>query len=377
MKKLVTMLITVIAALALCFAFAGCSEPQPEAQEKFTTDYFVFTKNAVASTSATYTVSPTEKGREQQKLSVPGEIYGYKVTAVNPSAFKDSRTLKEITIGNGINTIGENAFNGCTALTSVTFPDTMVYLKANAFRNCTALQSITLTDGIRGIEEYAFEGCTALTNVTLPASLKMIASYVFSGTNIREITIPEGVKKIGAYAFYACRELQNVSLPASLTAIDTYAFASCSSLTEILFPRNESLKLGSYAFAQSALTKVYLPSNVILGEYTFMKLAWDDSVANPGEPGSPGLSGCTAIYYESPEGDIGTNAFGYTWNRPDLGFRIYIPTGSMSYYSNLRDGDGSWYRCVVNSVNSQGGQYNVLQEYDIAEVFPDGFPVAK
>lgn len=64
------------------------------------------------------------------------------------------------------------------------------------------------------------------------------------------------------------------------------------------------LKLGAYAFCFAGLTKVYIPENVILGEYTFMKLAWDDSVPNPGEPSSPGLSGCTAIYYESPEGAL-------------------------------------------------------------------------
>ena len=49
----------------------------------------------------------------------------------------------------------------------------------------------------------------------------------------------------------------------------------------------------------------------------------------------------------------------------------------MNYYTSQGIPDEAWNRCVVNSVNSQGGQYNVLQEYDIAEVFPDGFPVAK
>lgn len=227
------------------------------------------------------------------------------------------------------------------------------------------------------MEAYAFANCKELISVTLSNSMKTVADYAFSGTAIRSITIPDGVKKIGAYAFSGCDKLAEVKLPASLSEIGTYAFSSCTSLTEILFPRNDMLKLGAYAFCFAGLTKVYIPENVILGEYTFMKLAWDDSVPNPGEPSSPGLSGCTAIYYESPEGSLGTNAFGYTWNRPDKGFHIYVPSGSMNYYTSQGITDEAWNRCVVNSVNSNNGEFKVLQEYDISEVFPDGFPVAK
>lgn len=376
MKKPALLLLAVLMALTFAFAFAGCKQDRPEAQDVFETENFVFTLNKTA-VSDVYTVKPTEKGKSQEKLTIPGDIYGYRVTTVEQRAFKGETALKELTLSPGITMIEGEAFSGCKSLTSLTLPDTLVSIKANAFEDCEALQRVDIPSSVRAMEAYAFANCKALSSVTLSTSMKTVADYAFSGTAIRSITIPDGVKKIGAYAFSGCDKLAEVKLPASLSEIGTYAFSSCTSLTEILFPRNDMLKLGAYAFCFAGLTKVYIPENVILGEYTFMKLAWDDSVPNPGEPSSPGLSGCTAIYYESPEGSLGTNAFGYTWNRPDKGFHIYVPSGSMNYYTSQGITDEAWNRCVVNSVNSNNGEFKVLQEYDISGVFPDGFPVAK
>ncbi|MGN1094182.1 MAG: leucine-rich repeat domain-containing protein [Candidatus Neoclostridium sp.] len=378
MKKLTVILLMIVATVALSFAFVGCSQPkQPQAQDVFNTDDFVFTKNKSSSAVVSYTAAPTSKTKEAQKVTVPGDIYGYRVTTVANNAFKGVTSLKEVVISENVTIIDSSAFYGCTSLTSVTLPETLGSIQANAFRGCSALQSITFPDSVRAIAENAFSDCTSLVSFNIPGNLKSISDYSFSNTAVRKIEIPEGVKKIGVYAFSGCKQLSEVKLPQSLEIVGSYAFYGDTALTGILFPRNEMLRLGAYAFAYSGLLTVYLPENVVLGEYTFMKLAWDESVENPGEPASPGVSGCTAVYYESAEGSLGTNAFGYTWNRPDLGFRIYIPKGSMQYYTNPIGVDESWYRCVVNSVNSNSGEFNVLQEYDIAEVFPDGFPVAK
>ena len=378
MKKLTIVLLLVVTTVALSFAFVGSSQPQrTEAQDVFNTEDFVFTKNKSASATASYTASPTSKTKQAQKVTVPGDIYGYRVTTVANNAFKGVKSLKEVVISENVTIIDSSAFSECTSLTSVTLPETLVSIQANAFRGCSALQSIAIPDSVRAIAENAFLDCTSLVSFNIPANLKAVSDYAFSNTSVRKIEIPEGVKKIGTYAFSGCKQLSEVKLPKSLETVGSYAFFGDTALTGILFPRNEMLRLGAYAFANSGLLTVYLPENVVLGEYTFMKLAWDENVPNPGEPASPGLSACTAVYYESAEGSFGTNAFGYTWNRPDLGFHIYIPNGSMHYYTNPIGVDESWYRCVVNSVNSNAGEFSVLQEYDIAEVFPDGFPVAK
>lgn len=361
------------------FAFSGCGTPSNQTVldpplDVVETDYFTFKYNKSA---GAYSVKTTEAGAQQEKLTIPGKINGYKVTTVEDYCFIRNDKLKEVVLESGITIIGMSAFSSCSSLSSVTLPDSLIAVKKSAFSDCTSISRIVLSDNLRTLEEGCFSGCKSLSQINLPQQLVTIPSNLLSGTAIESVTIPESVKKIGASAFSTCTSLSEVKLNKNLTEIAASAFAGCTSLTEILFPRNENLHIGDYAFSGSGLTKVYIPENVTLGTYTFMKLAWDDKATNPGDPSSPGASACTAIYYESAEGSRGVNVFGYTWNRPDLGFRIYVPQGSLDYYKSANPGDESWLRCVVNSVNSVDGTYSVLEEYDVNEVFPDGFPVAQ
>ena len=379
MKKRITLLWIVLATVAMIFAFAACNQKQQEQpleppKDVVETENLVFT---YLKASKTYSVKTKEDAAAFESVTVPSKINGYQVSTIEDYAFIKNTTLKEVTIEEGITAIGMSAFSGCTSLTTVTLPQSLRALKRGAFNDCSSLNRITLPDEVMSIAENCFAGCSSLVMANIPSALKAIPSGMFTSTAIESVTMPEGILKIGASAFSGCKNLAEVKLNKELQQIDSYAFSGCTALKEILFPRNESLALGDYAFSESGLEKVYIPSNVTLGTYTFMKLAWDSSVANPGDSASPGASGCTAIYYESATGSRGINTFGYTWNRPDLGFRIYVPTGSMDYYRSENPNDEAWSRCVVNSVNSQNGMYPVLVEYDIATVFPDGFPVAE
>lgn len=382
MKKRIFLPLVVLIASLLLVSFAACGgnsgsnndQPLDPPLDVVETDNLVFTYNK---STGTYSVTLAESAADIESITVPGKINGYTVTSIADYSFIRNATLKEIIIEEGVTQIGMSAFNSCTALTTVTLPETLRSIKRSAFSGCTALNRIDIPDQVISMEDGCFSGCTSLSIANIPSELRSISANLFSATAIQSAIMPAGIMKIGANSFSGCKNLSEVKLNQQLAEIGAYAFSGCSALEEILFPRNGSLIIGDYAFSESGLKKVYIPENVTLGTYTFMKLAWDDSVPNPGEPSSPGASGCTAVYYESEFGSRGVNVFGYTWNRPDLGFRIYIPKGSMSYYQSENPGDEAWVRCVVNSVNSMDGIYNVLEEYDIDEVFPDGFPVAE
>lgn len=376
MKKILTVLLfTVMIVCTAAFAACGTNNPEKLAppEDVVEKDNLVFTYNKSV---GTYSVKVKDAGAVTEKITIPGQINGYKVTIIEDYCFIRNEKLKEVVIEPGITQIGLSAFASCSALSSITLPETLISIKKGAFSQCTALNRIQIPDKVRSIEESAFDGCTALSEALLPETLMAISNNLFRSCALSSISLPGQIKKIGTNAFAGCNQLTEVRLNKNLGEIGANAFYNCTGLTEILFPRNDSLKIGDYAFANSGLTKVYIPQNVTLGTYTFMKLAWDDSIENPGDAGSKGASNCTAVYYESPTGSRGTNVFGYTWNRPDLGFRIYVPAGSLDYYRSDNPGDESWLRCVVNSVNSADETYSVLEEYDIAQVFPDGFPVA-
>ena len=62
----------------------------------------------------------------------------YKVTEISTNAFKNSRKLKKVVIGQNIVKIGKNAFYGCKKLTSITIKSSRLTLKnigKNAFKN--------------------------------------------------------------------------------------------------------------------------------------------------------------------------------------------------------------------------------------------------
>ena len=56
----------------------------------------------------------------------------------------NDRSVKSITIPDGVTSIGEEAFENCNALESITIPDSVTTIGESAFRECTSLTSITV-----------------------------------------------------------------------------------------------------------------------------------------------------------------------------------------------------------------------------------------
>ncbi len=51
----------------------------------------------------------------------------------------------------------------------------------NAFSECKSLKSVTIAEGLTSVSARAFADCTALTEITLPVSVKVIDSNAFAG----------------------------------------------------------------------------------------------------------------------------------------------------------------------------------------------------
>ncbi len=138
---------------------------------------------------------------------------GDEVIGIGNNAFYSCRTLKRITIPEGVTSIGNFAFYECVDLANITIPSSVKSIGYVAFYSCANLQSITIPEGIKSIGDYTFHECMSLTN----------------------ITIPDGVTDIGNEAFRYCAHLAVVTIPTSVTNIGEYAFADCASLATIIF----------------------------------------------------------------------------------------------------------------------------------------------
>lgn len=337
-----------------------------------------------------YTVDGNCLIRKQDNALIAGcktsTIPNY-VKSIEENAFNRLKTLTQITIPDGVETIGWDAF-GYTGLIKVHIPSGVRKILRAAFYGCTNLKEVTFAEGVEiiGREESisdfgdnpgeVFGGCKNLKSVYLPASLKRVDGSSFLGcTNLEEIsvspesdvyksdgnrlirkqdnclvlcgnkvsTIPDYVEKIGNYAFFGTN-LTEIELPAGLTEIGNYAFYR-NKLKQIILPDGVE-KIGAYAFENSDFTQLTLPKNLKeIGSYAFKGCKKLKSIIIPDNVETIGASAfedCHGLYVVLPDTvkTIKSGAFDgaviYTTasSRPE-GWKYVIGVGSNYRWATL------------------------------------------
>lgn len=231
-----------------------------------------------------------------------------RTTTLGDSVFSSCGGLQTVELPVGLVGVPQNAFSHCSALRSVALSSNVTSIAYRAFDTCTALKTVELSEGLRTIEAQAFYGCEALAELKIPQSVSSLGDrafeacdglgeVVFSGvdTNLyaaAEIgigercfyldfalsnvvfSVPSRIKAFGARTFSGCESLVRVSLPTDLVevaeslfesctalsavefpdtlqAIGNTAFNGCMSLTSFLIPTNNSVQIGTRAFANT------------------------------------------------------------------------------------------------------------------------------
>ena len=108
---------------------------------------------------------------------VPAKIDGYAVSELGPGFFcafgNAKKTMKTVTLSEGIERINTNAFANCTALEQAFIPGSVLSISNSAFEGCTSLSEVIFSEGLKSIGRYAFLN-TNLSYVILPASVTAI-----------------------------------------------------------------------------------------------------------------------------------------------------------------------------------------------------------
>lgn len=172
--------------------------------------------------------------------------------------------LGDLVLGDHITAIGSNAFENAVGVTSIVIPAGVVSIGDYAFSNCTGLTSLDLPDemSVDGLGSYAIAGCSNLEEVSLPSSWDVIPDGLFQNNqSIKHYEIPEGVVRIGEYAF-ADSALTELTLPGSLQEIGAYAFQNCAALSQVSFPSGLET-LGEFSFSGTGLTQVTVPAATV------------------------------------------------------------------------------------------------------------------
>ena len=217
--------------------------------------------------------------------------------------FEGDKSLSSCSIQSGTRLIVAEAFRDCKTLANITLPNSIINIGYSAFRNCSLLKSIEIPKKVTNIGDYAFHGCTALSNIdynaedcaNLPtevfadagikgtgihvkigADVQKIPSNLFAvnpfnplfttvSPNITSVEFEDNSKcvKIGSGAFCDLTKLTTLTLPDSIVSIEGGAFRDCYNLTTITVGANVK-DVASTAFECCyKLVEVYNKSNYL------------------------------------------------------------------------------------------------------------------
>ena len=166
-----------------------------------------------------------EQGNITSDIELPSELDGHTVISCKDNMFSNaatSRTVKEITIPESIESINDSAFSRCDNLESINVNENNNYY--------SSLSGILYDKDQTEIKIIP----RAIKEAIIPNSVTSIGNYAFYNcSKLTSVTIPEGVTTIGDYTFYNCSQLTNIEIPNSVTSMGYGVFRDCTSLTNV------------------------------------------------------------------------------------------------------------------------------------------------
>lgn len=166
-------------------------------------------------------------------------------TGVTPAAWQYPphalRTMRDLTIPEGVTAIGDYAFQNLAGLENVVIPGSVTSIGKQAFFGCSSLGSVSISSGVTSIGNHAFRECGSLQSVSIPDSVADIgiAAFAYCGA-LQSARLPSNITSLAASVFYDCKGLSSISIPGSVTSIGNQAFYNCTSLTDVYYAGSES-----------------------------------------------------------------------------------------------------------------------------------------
>lgn len=170
-----------------------------------------------------------------------GEMYDYTLFSGGKSPFYQNKSVKSVTIDEGVENIGQYLFASCSNLGRLTIPSTVKEIKDEAFYGCK-LTTLVIPGTVETIGDSAFQSCE-ITNLTISDGVKTIKKLAFADNNFETVKIPKSVESFGDLSFYFCNKLQSITVDA-----DNKDYAS---LAGVLFNKDMT-KLMLYPRAKTA-----------------------------------------------------------------------------------------------------------------------------
>lgn len=244
-----------------------------------------------------------------KSIVIPGTV-----KTIGREAFKGCKSLQEVVLGDGIETIGFQAFE-MTGLITINIPSSVKRIEKYAFDECHDLAGLVINNGVEVIRSWAFQDCQKLTKIKIPRSVTQLYYDTFNvcyGVTSIEVEggntvydsrngcnaiietetntliygcdatiIPDDVITIGLSAFNSAGSITSISIPNSVTTIESGAFHYCR-LREVTIGENVT-SIGFRAFADCEdMNDVYCYAKTppSLDDDVFVNYYWSSGVLN-------------------------------------------------------------------------------------------------
>ena len=153
----------------------------------------------------------TEYIGNEKIVVVPPTINGKKVVAIDDAAFKNNRTIEQVSLEHTeVTTIGADAFNGCINLRKVGFPESLKEIGDAAFRK-SGVKKLGIGYRVQSIGYECFAFCPNLQSVDLKGFIGTIGDRCFyMCMNLHEVeNLNPLMEEIGKEAFSVGRRIPN------------------------------------------------------------------------------------------------------------------------------------------------------------------------
>lgn len=167
------------------------------------------------------------------------------IGAIGENAFKDTKKVNQMSIGDGITLIGDHAFEN-SFVRNIHF-QSVTYIGNYVFKNCELLTQLNLIEVTENIGKEAFYGCSQLQTVNIPTSVKNIGFGAFANCQaLKTLNFSDNLGcNLGEYSFYNCLNLEQVIFP------DTYSFGFGKAAFAVEPGSGSSAKLKDFIFSEN------------------------------------------------------------------------------------------------------------------------------
>lgn len=182
-----------------------------------------------------------------------------------PNAFAGCTALERVVVGAAVDTVCANALNSLASIEEILFVDseTQISIMENALANLS-FSSFTVNKRIKSIADGALSGWTSIEELIFDSEIENLSlKNIFSSVpaSLKKVTLKAG--DVSENTFASCSDITEITLGSGVRKIEARAFAYCTSLTTVNL--SEGLyEIGDYAFTGSAVTKITLPSTVVV-----------------------------------------------------------------------------------------------------------------